>query len=215
MPVAATPPVVPRRTIALALAVLIGVAGATAVRALGIRPVQVASGSMSPAISRGDSIVVRDLDRDGRRAIAAGDVVMFRFPLGTSGRAIKRVVAAAGDRVTIRRHSVTVNGRRTIRIAGAPSPNAARARVETVPPGNVFLLGDNSTRSIDSRSFGSVPTDEVVARVALVAGGLGKMLVVGLAGFVLLGGAVVATAGRSRRKREMGAAGFEPAASRV
>jgi type IV secretory pathway protease TraF len=48
--------------------------------------------------------------------------------------------------------------------AGAPSAHAARPRVETVPAGHVFLHGDHSTVSIDGRTFGAVPVDEIVAR---------------------------------------------------
>jgi signal peptidase I len=125
---------------------------------------------MAPTVKSGDWIVVRDLDQDGRRALDRGDVVLFRFPLGTTGRAIKRVVALGGDRVTISARSVTVNNARMIPIAGAPSAGAARPRVETIPPNQVFLLGDNPAASIDSRSFGPVPETEIVARELLTIG---------------------------------------------
>ena len=62
-----------------------------------------------------------------------------------------------------------MNGR-VIAVAGAPSTTAAHPRVETVPPGDVFLLGDNAAVSIDSRSFGPVPDTEVVAQELLVIG---------------------------------------------
>jgi len=94
------------------------------------------------------------------------EIVMFHFPLGTSGRAVKRVVALAGDRVAIGPRSVTVNGRR-IAVASAPSPYAAGPRVERVAPGHVFLLGDNAKHSIDSRSFGAVPEGELVGRMLM------------------------------------------------
>ena len=35
----------------------------------------------------------------------------------------------------------------------------------TVPPGQVYLVGDNTVAAIDSRQFGTVPQDAVVARV--------------------------------------------------
>jgi signal peptidase I len=155
-----------RVLIVLALAAALGAGGALAARALGLRPVQVVSTSMAPEIDYGDWIVVKSLGSSARRDIHRGEIVMFRFPLGTSGRAVKRVVAIAGDRVAITPRSVTVNDHR-IAIAGAPSPYAAGPRVQRVPPGHVFLLGDNARHSIDSRSFGAVPDSELVGRMLM------------------------------------------------
>jgi signal peptidase I len=141
---------------------------------------------------------MRDLSEHDRRAIRRRDIVLFRFPLGTTGRAVKRVVAVASDTVAISGHSVTV-GDRVIPIAGAPSAGAARRRRETVPEGHVFLLGDNAAVSIDSRSFGSVPETEIVGRVLLVIPRRILLLVLALAAAVslVLGGVLVAR--RNRR----------------
>ena len=109
---------------------------------------------------------------------------------------MKRVVAVAGDDVAIAQRSVTTGGR-TIPIAGAPGENAARRRVETVPEAHVFLLGDNAAVSVDSRSFGSVPKAEVVARVLLVVPSWSLQALLGLA--VVFAGAACLAAVRRRR----------------
>jgi signal peptidase I len=155
-----------RVLIVLALALALGTGSALTARALGIRPIQIVSTSMAPEIEDGDWIVVKSLSPDARRHVHRGQIVMLRFPLGTSGRAVKRVVALAGDDVAIGPRSVTVNGRR-IAVAGAPSPYARGPRTERVPPGHVFLLGDNARHSIDSRSFGAVPERELVGRMLM------------------------------------------------
>jgi signal peptidase I len=155
-----------RVLIVLALAAALGAGGALVARAFGIRPVQIVSTSMAPKIGDGDWIVVKALDTTARHNVHRGEIVMLRFPLGTSGRAVKRVVAVARDRVAITPRSVTVNDHR-IAIAGAPTPYAAGPRVERVPPGHVFLLGDNAKHSIDSRSFGAVPESELVGRMLM------------------------------------------------
>src|SRR5919108_281354 len=151
----------------LAVTVLLGIGIALAVNALGVHASRVVSYSMSPTIHRGDWIVTRDLGASDRGSIGRRDIVLFRFPLGTSGRAVKRVVAIEGDRVAMGPRRVVVNGH-VIPIAGAPGRGAARRRVETVPPRRVFLLGDNAAISIDSRSLGPVPDREIVARVLFV-----------------------------------------------
>jgi signal peptidase I len=184
-----------RAPIAVTLAIAVGAAAATAAHAAGVRPVQITTGSMEPAVAPGDWIVVRD----GRDGIHRDDVVLFSFPLGSSGRAIKRVVAVAGDHIAIAARTVTVNGR-VIPITGAPTPRAARARAETVPPGHVFLLGDNSRASIDSRSFGAVPTSDIVGHELLALGNtraIGLWIVAAIA--VAVGVAAIASTTTTRR----------------
>jgi signal peptidase I len=157
-----------RGAVVLAAALLTGIGIALAAQTAGIHAARVASGSMSPSIDRGDWILVRDLDRNHGRTIRRGDVVVFSFPLGTGGRAIKRVVAIGGDTVTVGADAISVNNH-AIPIAGAPSQTAARHRVEHIPNGHVFLLGDNTRVSIDSRSFGPVPDTDVIGRVLITA----------------------------------------------
>lgn len=189
-----------RAALGLAVAVLIGVGIAIAVDAWGVHPTRVVSNSMSPAIDRGDWIVTRDLSRHDRHAIRRQDVVLFRFPLGTAGRAVKRVVAIAGDKVAIGDRSVTVDGH-MIPIAGAPSEGAARRRTETVPKGHVFLLGDNAAVSIDSRSLGPVPEAEVVGRVLFVISNATLLLSFGVAAAAALIACGLLVARRRRRGR--------------
>ena len=154
-----------------AAAVIGGGFGVTA-HAWGLRPVHVTSDSMATAVKQGDWVAVSALEGGGRGAVERGDIVEFRYPLGTDGRAIKRVVAVGGDRVLVTDHSLTVNGRAKP-IAGTPNPG--RHEAVTVPPGNVFLLGDNAELSIDSRAFGPVPARDLVGRVRFVLPGWGTL----------------------------------------
>ncbi|HWH68581.1 MAG TPA: signal peptidase I, partial [Candidatus Sulfotelmatobacter sp.] len=73
----------------------------------------------------------------------------------------KRVVAVAGDRVTIKEGNVYVNGN--------PFPEAPGVRLSeedspteiTVQPDTVWVLGDNRNNSEDSRWFGPVHLDYI------------------------------------------------------
>jgi signal peptidase I len=171
------------------VAAAFGAAATIGVLASGLRPIQITSTSMAPSVDRGDWILVRSLDRD--RTVRRGEIVMFRFPTGSSGRAIKRVVAVGGDRVTITPRSVSVNGR-LIPVAGGPNVDAIRPRDVTVPAGHVFLLGDNTAVSNDSRNFGPVPAQELVARHVATVGSTRTLLLGALAIATLTGLAVVA-----------------------
>ena len=150
-----------RLGVALAAVALVGAGGGASARLAGLAPVKITSGSMAPTVDRGDWVIAHSSHHPPRR----GEIVMFRFPLGTSGRAIKRVVAIAGDHVTYTAHTLTINGT-TRPIAGAPNPGLNGSL--TVPDGHVFVLGDHADVSIDSRSFGVLPVTETVGKIVLI-----------------------------------------------
>lgn len=95
------------------------------------------------------------------------DVVVFRYPLDPRDDYVKRVIAVAGDRVRLEDGRVYVNGELL------PEPyvvNRAHSNMPErfIPPGHIFVLGDNRVNSEDSRSFGTVSTNLVVGRVLVV-----------------------------------------------
>jgi signal peptidase I len=157
-----------QRLIWVAIAALVGAGAATVVRAGGVFPMRVTSNSMAPTIERGDWIVVRRLGESERDEIGRSDIVLFRYPFGSSLRAVKRAVAVGGDSVTVTRRFVRVNGR-TIPVSGDPALYATPLpRYTPLVRGDVFVVGDNPSGSIDSRTFGAVPRAEIVGRVWFV-----------------------------------------------
>jgi signal peptidase I len=178
---------------------VVGVGVVIGASTAGVHVSHVAGSSMSPGIDRGDRIVTRDLDAAGRAGVSRGQLVTFRYPPGTSGRAVKRVIAVGGDTVEIGERTVAV-GDHVIPIKGAPNPDASRSRIEVVPPDYVFVLGDNTPVSIDSRSLGPVPSQELVARVLFVVPASTAPVGIGLAVlFGVVSGAVVLQRRRARR----------------
>lgn len=144
------------------LVVMLGFGVGGAVTSAGVTFVRVTSGSMSPTIEVGDWLLVTPA---GRHDLERGDVIEFRYPSGSSGRAIKRIVAVGDDVVTVRARSITVNDK-TTQLEGEPV--SYRHSTLVVPEGFVYLLGDNSAGSVDSRGFGPVPTSELVGQVRTV-----------------------------------------------
>ncbi len=131
-----------------------------------LEPLRVTSQSMSPTLDTGDQVLVDKLT--GRwRAPAVGDVVVYRDPVGER-LVVKRVVALAGQTVGIEDGELVVDS--TVR----HEPQVDVSRIDstyfgpvTVPPGAVFVLGDNRAESIDSRTYGPIPVDDLVGRVVL------------------------------------------------
>jgi signal peptidase I len=128
-----------------------------------VEPFRVSSGSMSPSYRTGDEVLVAKWSRDPERT----DVVVLRQP-DTDQLAIKRVAATGGEMVGIRDGRLFVNG--TL----VPEPYLDHARVDgtyfgpvRVPDHSVFVLGDDRSDSLDSRSYGPVPTAALVGRVVL------------------------------------------------
>ncbi|RKP00036.1 hypothetical protein CXG81DRAFT_13712 [Caulochytrium protostelioides] len=80
----------------------------------------------------------------------AGDLVVFKSPLDPRRFVVKRVVGVPGD---------------TIRCDGPPPPDALVPL--TVPPGTLWVQGDNVANSTDSRHYGPVPIGLVVGRVVM------------------------------------------------
>jgi signal peptidase I len=155
---------------------------------------EVPAGSMLPTLLEGDHIMVRKLSPRVER----GDVVVFRYPIDPKIDYVKRVVALGGDRIEVRGQEVIVNGRELAhREAAAPFPEPpehpmagpttlleetnGRARylvqyeragspafAVTVPPGHLFVMGDNRDNSNDSRVWGTVPAENVKGKVLFV-----------------------------------------------
>lgn len=150
--------------------------------------------SMEPNLLAGDQLLVDKIAYSpslgafenwllGKRAIARGDVVVFKYPEDPSHDFIERVVGLAGETVEVRGKQVLVNGRalgepyahfrETPRLddterALQPDAPSDSFGPTPVPAGELFVLGDNRDRSRDSRSWGFLPRDQIKGRALIV-----------------------------------------------
>eukprot|EP00815_Leptocylindrus_aporus_P001572 CAMPEP_0116054554 /NCGR_PEP_ID=MMETSP0322-20121206/2871_1 /TAXON_ID=163516 /ORGANISM="Leptocylindrus danicus var. apora, Strain B651" /LENGTH=296 /DNA_ID=CAMNT_0003537969 /DNA_START=354 /DNA_END=1244 /DNA_ORIENTATION=- len=85
--------------------------------------------------------------------IKVGDVVVSRHP-HNDGTICKRVVALPGDRVELHPKY-------------RPIRNKRKSDLIVVPDGHIWLEGDNTRNSNDSRHYGSVPASLIVGKVLL------------------------------------------------
>jgi signal peptidase I len=98
-----------------------------------------------------------------------GDIVVFEWPRDPSVRFVKRVIAAGGSTVEIVEGVTRVDGR----ALAEPYLHGHAARRDSsrhmapvhVPAGSYFMMGDNRDQSDDSRDWGAVPRELILARV--------------------------------------------------
>jgi signal peptidase I len=109
----------------------------------------------------GPQIPFTDIRLPGLRAPRPGDVIVFRFP-DEKDDFIKRCVAVGGQTLEIRNGVLYRDGQRvdedyTKFIFGdRHSPAARNFGPYLVPPGQMFMMGDNRDNSSDSRVHGTV-----------------------------------------------------------
>uniref|UniRef100_A0AAU3GPE3 Signal peptidase I n=1 Tax=Streptomyces sp. NBC_01401 TaxID=2903854 RepID=A0AAU3GPE3_9ACTN len=157
------------------------------------KPYTVPTDSMTPTVNAGDRVLAERITGDDVRR---GDVIVFTDSAWGDVPMVKRVVGVGGDKVACcdKEGRLTVNGKPIeepyLRADGA-SPFASMGGGSTasvqkftadVPKGQLFLLGDERSTSMDSRVHledpgqGSVPRSAVQARVDAIAWPMNGMI---------------------------------------
>lgn len=134
----------------------------------GFRTVQNVSSSMMPLLRAKDRFVY-DRRYYASHPKTRGDVVILRIE---KDLVVKRIVAVGGDTIEGANGKILLNGRvldepYSLREnAEATDPAMESFGPVTVPSGKYFVMGDNRSVSLDSRSYGC-PDDEMVVGKAL------------------------------------------------
>ncbi len=106
-----------------------------------------------------------------------GDIIVFKFPKDETRDFIKRVVGTPGDKIQLIRQKLYVNDELvkepyTIHLDPAEGPNPIAPRDDfgpiIVPPGHLFMMGDNRENSQDSRFWGFLDIDKVKGRAFVI-----------------------------------------------
>lgn len=103
--------------------------------------------------------------------VERGDIVVFHPYENSSTQYIKRVIAVAGDKITLKNGEVWLNGEKQNEdyVKGETwFFNSVEVKTWVIPEGCVFVMGDNREDSTDSRIIGSVKTSSIVGRVVMV-----------------------------------------------
>ena len=144
----------------------------------------VAGPSMEPGLKDGDSLFVQKVAHTFSRLPDDGAVVVLdsRIERQRSVRDdltesvhrllkqpdyfyVKRVIGRPGDTIEIKNGLVFRNGRQLDEPYIKDRNGRDRDRVFAVPPGHLFVMGDNRNNSMDSRYFGSIPLEHCLGVV--------------------------------------------------
>lgn len=169
-------------------ALVIAVILAIIIRAFLVQAFKIPSSSMEPTLLVGDHILVNKFVygvrvpfTDARwprfKTPDRGDVIVFVYPEDRTKDYIKRIVAIPGDVIEIRHRKVLLNGKESAESyahyygpKGGPHgfDIANNMPPKRVPPGKLFVMGDNRDNSQDSRFWGFVPIEDVKGEAFMI-----------------------------------------------
>ncbi len=161
---------------------------ALVVRTFVVQAYKIPSGSMIPTLLVGDYLLVNKLSYGIRDPFKNDffyrwsmphrqEVVVFSYPVNPKVDFIKRVIGLPGDTVEIINKKVYVNGKPLKEpYVQHTDPNIYPREVSPrdnfgpvkVPPGELFVLGDNRDESYDSRFWGFVPISNLKGRALII-----------------------------------------------
>ena len=137
-----------------------------------VKPFYVKGASMQPTFEDHEYLLIDEISYRFNEP-QRGEVVVFKYPLNPKEYFIKRVVGLPGDtvkvaggRVSVERDGEVVLGEELYLPAGRGTNGDSSV---VVPADEYFLMGDNRSASLDSRSFGTVAEGYIVGRVWLRA----------------------------------------------
>jgi signal peptidase I len=123
--------------------------------------------SMLPSIKNGQKLKAKKIDSESKSTLTRGDILVFKYPKDPSKGYIKRLIGLPGDRVEIQAGEVWVNGSKLSEPYVDSKMNISQRSQPSVvvPARSYYLLGDNRDNSSDSRIWGFVPEELLIAKV--------------------------------------------------
>jgi signal peptidase I len=160
-----------RFVIELAEVVIISLAIILPIRYFLIQPFYVKGASMEPTFDDHEYLIIDEISYRFREP-ERGDVVVFRYPYDPRQYFIKRIVGLPGETVRVADSAVAIMNENVpdgfvldesaYLVPGTVTSGTRSARLEE---DEYFVLGDNRSSSLDSRTFGPLPKENIVGRV--------------------------------------------------
>lgn len=127
--------------------------------------IRVESVSMKDTLNPGDFVLVNRLAYNWEE-VGRGDVVVFDPPFASPEPYVKRVIGLPGEVVTIEDGKVYVNDT-WIQEPYLDVDFHTNGTWE-IPENEIFVMGDNRNNSSDSRSWGTVPVENILGKALFV-----------------------------------------------
>jgi signal peptidase I len=151
---------------------------------------QIPTGSMVPRLLVGDFLLVNKMayarpmfPLEGlilpKKPVERTDIIVFKWPGDLTKDYVKRVIGLPGEKVEIRAKQLYVNDQPIDEPYKVHQDDQAYAKDDAdhydlairdnygpivVPPGHLFVMGDNRDDSADSRAWGFVPLANIKGR---------------------------------------------------
>ncbi len=155
-------------------ALIIAVLLALVIRTFVVQAFKIPSGSMLPTLQIGDHILVNKFIYYFS-PIQREDVIVFKFPQDESRDFIKRVIGLPGETLEIRGKQILINGKPIddphAVYGDWPIPRLGEREhfgPVVIPPGHLFMMGDNRDHSMDSRVWGFLDERKVKGKAFII-----------------------------------------------
>ena len=185
-------------------AIVIALFLALFIRAFVVQAFSIPSGSMLETLQIGDYLLVNKFAYGIRNPFTnqvlipvgepqRGDIVVFIYPKDPTKDFIKRVIGLPGDKIKIINKNLYINDKlieipqanfkdyhiidqndHWISANGSEGSRRDNFGPFTVPPAQLFVMGDNRDHSYDSRFWGTVPIDNVRGKAWIIYFSLDK-----------------------------------------
>lgn len=138
-----------------------------------VQPFYVKGASMEPTFLDHDYLLIDEISYRWREP-HRGEVIVFHYPRDPKQYFIKRVVGLPGDRLVVRDGEVWLgeNGAELKLYKESYLGEWVRTQSQTpsyldvvLKPQQYYVMGDNRSASMDSRSFGPIEKREIIGRI--------------------------------------------------
>lgn len=148
-----------------------------AFKAYVVEAFRIPTGAMKPTLVPGDRLLVR---KSNKYVPKRGDVVVFKSPDDPDIPYVKRVAALPGETVEIKEKSLYIDGQK-VRYPAFENIEylstdylGIESEPYKVPENHIFLIGDNTANSWDSRFFGAIPRSDLIGKAYKIYWPLGR-----------------------------------------